>query len=55
MRVEEGRKGWNLLAVTLKSRAVVERGEESLLSGPESESCPGREKEKNTKAKTMLR
>ena len=32
-----GRKGWNVLAVKLKARTVVGRGEERLLSDPGSE------------------
>ena len=36
MRVDEGRAGWSLLAITMDARAVVGRGEKSLLSDPES-------------------
>ena len=46
MRVDEGRKGSSLLAIKMKARAVVERGEKSLFSGPGSELRLVREKEK---------
>ena len=38
-RVDEGRKGWTLIAIkmSLKARAVVGREEESLLCDPGSE------------------
>ena len=37
-RVDAGSSSWNLLAIKRKARAVVGRGEESLLSGdPRSE------------------
>ena len=31
MRVDEGRNSWNLLAIKMKARTVVGRGEKSLL------------------------
>ena len=38
MRVDEGRKGWSLLAINMKARtAAVDRGEKSLPSDPGSE------------------
>ena len=46
MRVDEGRKGWSLLAIKMKARTIVGRGEKSLLGGPGSELHLEREKEK---------
>ena len=43
MRVDEGRNGWNLLAIKTKARVVVRRGKKSLLSDPGSELRLGRE------------
>ena len=37
MRVDEGRKGWILLAIKMKARTVVGRGEEGPLCDPGSE------------------
>ena len=49
MRVDEGRKGWSLQATKKKARAVVGRGEKSLLSDPGSELPLGKEKDKRGK------
>ena len=46
MRDGEGRNSWSLLAITTKPRAVVGRGEKSLVSGPRSGLPLGRGKEK---------
>ena len=48
-QVDEGKKGWNLLATKMNARAVVMKGGKSLLSDPGSELRLGREKEKGQK------
>ena len=46
VRVDEGRKGWSLLAIPMKARTLVGRGEKGLLSDPGSELRLGTEKER---------
>ena len=46
MRVDEARKGWNLLAIKTKACTVVRRGKKRLLSDPRSELRLGKEKKK---------
>ena len=42
MRVDEGRKGWSLLAITMETPTVAGKREKSLLSDPGSELRLGR-------------
>ena len=37
MRVDEGRRGWSLVAIKMKPRSVVGKGEKSMLGDPGSE------------------
>ena len=48
-RVDDGRKGWSLVAIKMKGRTVVGMGEESLLCYPESELRLGRREKRSTK------
>ena len=45
-RVDEGKKGWSLVAITMKACTVVGRGQKSLLSDAGSELHLRRAKEK---------
>ena len=49
MRIDEGRKGWNLPSIKMKAGTVVGRGEKSLIGDPGPELRLGREKGKEEK------
>ena len=48
MRVSERKNSWNLLAIKVKERAIVERGEKSLVNHSGSELRLAMEKAKGT-------